>query len=108
LRRGSPPAFLNNPEEAGRRFTETKMRLAFSTAMRERPDVIYLVSDGEPTDIEPGELLQKIEGWQGGHAGPRIVIHAISFGFANDRFMQEVSRRNNGTFRRVRSPMGFP
>lgn len=107
FRKRSPTAYLNDPEGARKRFTETRMRLAFSNAIKEHPDVIYLVSDGAPTDIPPSELLDRIDGWQKGRAGGKIVIHSISYSAGNDAFMQELCRKNEGTFLRITPAMMF-
>jgi hypothetical protein len=66
-----------------------------------RPDVVFFVSDGEPSGTTPQRVLAQVEATQQGRAIPASV-HSIAYlADGGQKFMRELAERNGGSFREV-------
>ena len=87
--------FLKSIEANG--GTDHQAALRMAAAMK--PDVIFLLTDGDDPKLTP-QQMEKIQGWLGG-----IHINIIEFGPAEqpekDSFLKELARRVGGEYRYV-------
>lgn len=67
-------------------------------------DTIFLLSDGSPTDLEEGEVIETepiLEEVKKQNRFRRITIHTLGFKGANIGFMKKLAYQNRGTFSRI-------
>jgi hypothetical protein len=89
--------------ERGLRFG-TASNDALHTAFELEPEAIYFLSDGEPTDGAPAQIVSAISKL---NKTRRVSIHSIGVvtqrngGIGLTMFMQPLSNQNYGTFRLV-------
>jgi hypothetical protein len=78
----------------------TRADLALSAALQLQPDIIFFVSDGEPTGMRPDDILQLVSGAQ--QTQKKATINAIAYlADGGQRFMKSLAERNNGTYQEV-------
>ncbi|MFN2433103.1 MAG: VWA domain-containing protein [Gemmatimonadota bacterium] len=84
--------FIKKAQGGGGTGIRQAMELAFSL----EPETIVLVTDGEPTDASPEEILQRISELNPDGA---VVVHAVGVGEDHDRdFMSDVAEQNGGEY----------
>ncbi len=82
--------FLDDLEEGG----GTGMKRALELAFEQEPRVIILVSDGEPTDASPQDILDEVARLNADHA---VTIHTVIVGDDLDTsFMKRLAEQNGG------------
>ena len=82
--------FLDDLEEGG----GTGMMQAMEKAFEQNPEIIILVSDGEPTDASTQQILDKVEELNTDRA---VVIHTVVVGDDLDTtFMEQLAEENGG------------
>jgi hypothetical protein len=85
----------------------TRADLGLAEAFNLAPDLIFFVSDGEPTGATPQQILASVAEMQKNLPHP-APIHAVAFmADGGQRFMKELAGQNNGTFREV-NPRDVP
>ena len=81
-------------------FGSTEHTNGLVSAIRLKPDVIFLLTDGGVPELDSVQL-RRIRRYAGG----KISIHSIQFGSGplqeNDNFLKQLSRQNSGSFRYV-------
>ncbi len=86
--------------KSGRHFG-TRTDKALRTAFRQEPDVIILLSDGEPTDVSATEIYSMVDDLQAGMT-KRVQINTFSYQTTSGRaFMKELAERNGGRYTSV-------
>lgn len=89
------PAFFNSMVAMG----QTNHQSALLAALRLSPDVIFLLTDGDP-DLTSTQIQTITD-----RAGGQTSIHCVRFGSGplgdDEHFMNKLARRNSGTFRYV-------
>ena len=80
-------------------FGKTPTHAALQEALRYNADAIILITDGDPTDSQPDEIIRNITSLNGG----KKEIHCVALGdYCNmpifTKFLQELARRNKGGF----------
>ncbi|MEM7166836.1 MAG: VWA domain-containing protein [Planctomycetota bacterium] len=71
----------------------------------EDADTIFLLSDGSPTDLEEGEVIETdpiIEAVKKVNRFRRVTIHTLGFRGANVGFMKKLARDHHGTYSSIR------
>ena len=59
-------------------------------------DVIFLMTDGQPTDAQPSQILATARGL---NAGRRVTLHTVGLGPDQDRdFLRALATENGGTY----------
>ncbi|HUP01761.1 MAG TPA: VWA domain-containing protein [Gemmatimonadota bacterium] len=82
--------FLDDLAEGG----GTGMMQAMQKAFEQSPQIVILVSDGEPTDASPKDILDKVEEL---NANGAVVIHTVVVGDDLDTtFMKQLAEQNGG------------
>ena len=70
------------------------------TALRLKPDVVFLLTDGGDPELNQGQLQ-----WIHQQAGNRTVIHCLEFGKGplqeSDNFLMKIAQQNGGVYRYV-------
>ena len=66
-----------------------------------QPDVIFFISDGEPTGAKPPEILEQVQAAQKNLAKPAIVNTFAYLADGGQKFMAELAKQNLGTFREI-------
>lgn len=80
------------------RHLGTRVDLALKEAFQMSPDIIFVLSDGEPSGKNPGEILAMVSALQAGQKKP-IVINAISYKSKEGRdFLKKLAQSNSGTY----------
>jgi hypothetical protein len=92
----SAAATVSNFNHAGTR-AGAALDLAFSMS----PDAILFVSDGVPTDKLDKLLLEEIAGKQKGLPKPAIINVVAYLADSGQKFMEELARQNQGSFREI-------
>jgi hypothetical protein len=84
--------FVRKVEGGGGTGIKHALEMAFGLG----PETIVLVTDGEPTDASPREILDRIEELNPDGA---VVVHAVGVGEDHDRdFMRDVAEGNGGEY----------
>lgn len=79
----------------------TRADRALEAAMKFQPDIIFFVSDGEPTGLRPDDILQLVTGAQQTQSRP-TTINAIAYlADGGQRFMKGLAERNGGTYQEI-------
>jgi hypothetical protein len=79
----------------------TRADRGLAEAFEMRPDIIFFVSDGEPTGATPSQILKQVEQIQSGTA-KKTSINAVAYlADGGQKFMRELAEKNGGTFREV-------
>jgi hypothetical protein len=98
------PENYRNPrlDEEERQFHHgTRADRGLAEAFEMRPDVIFFISDGEPTGATPTQILKQVEQNQAG-ANKKATINAVAYlADSGQKFMRELAEKNGGTFREV-------
>lgn len=92
------PAPVQNGGRFPRRHQGTSSGKALRTAFSKQPGVIFFLSDGEPTDMNPPQIYKLVEELQ---EGRDISINTISYKTSSN-FMKELAEKNNGRYTHVR------
>lgn len=103
LKRMSPEIFKDAraSEEAKGAHHGTRADLGLKRAFEMQPDVIFFVSDGEPTGANPTQILQQVEAAQANRP-QRTAIHTIAYvADSGQAFMRDLAQNNGGNFREV-------
>lgn len=98
------PEFKNDAMEFVRRLSfsgGTPTNLALQQAMTVRADAVILISDGEPTDGKPSQIIRNLEAANRG--SQQRQVHTVAIGDYTEnqnltRFLMEIAARNNGNF----------
>lgn len=80
------------------RHSGTSSGMALRTAFSKRPGVIFLLSDGEPTDMQPPQIHKMVEELQ---PPEKVPINTISYKTSSN-FMKALAEKNIGKYTRVR------
>jgi hypothetical protein len=102
-RANTPAAWVDPNMPAGRRDKHrgTRADLGLERAFAMKPDVIFFVSDGEPSGSSGREVLDMVKEKQAA-SGKFCVINSIAFMADNgQRFMEELAKQNRGTYKEV-------
>jgi hypothetical protein len=84
--------FVRKVEGGGGTGIKHALEMAFGLG----PETIVLVTDGEPTDASPREILDRIEEL---NPDGTVVVHAVGVGEDHDRdFMRDVAEANGGEY----------
>jgi hypothetical protein len=98
------PSVIDDPkaDEEERAFHHgTRADRGLEEAFTMGPDLIFFVSDGEPTGSKPDEVIAQVEAAQKNLPRP-AAIHCIAFlADSCQRFMKNLAEKNNGLFREV-------
>ena len=79
----------------------TRADRALAAALQLQPDIIFFVSDGEPTGLRPDDILQLVAGAQQTQSRP-TTINAIAYlADGGQRFMRGLAERNGGTYQEI-------
>lgn len=79
----------------------TRADRGLAEAFEMKPDVVFFVSDGEPTGATTGQILKQVEQSQAG-ATKKTSINAVAYlADSGQKFMRELAEKNGGTFREV-------
>lgn len=79
----------------------TRADRGLAEAFEMKPDIIFFVSDGEPTGATPPQILKQVE--QSQMAMPKKTsINAVAYlADSGQKFMRDLAEKNAGTFREV-------
>lgn len=84
--------FVKKVEGGGGTGIKQAVELAFTL----QPETVVLVTDGEPTDAAPEEILQRLAELNPDGA---VIVHSVGVGDDHDRdFMRAVAERNGGEY----------
>lgn len=84
--------FVKKVEGGGGTGIKQAVELAFTLG----PETIVLVTDGEPTDASPDEILTRIAEL---NPDKTVVVHAVGVGEDHDRnFMRAIAEQNGGEY----------
>jgi hypothetical protein len=108
MKKQSPAEILNPKlsekarEEVEHKHRGTRVDLGLKRAFAMQPDVIFVVSDGDPTGENPDSVLKFVEAEQKKLPRP-AKIHVIGYvpEAGEEAFMQSLARANGGEYRRV-------
>jgi hypothetical protein len=79
----------------------TRADRGLAEAFEMRPEIIFFVSDGEPTGASPTQILKQVEEHQK-NADRKTSINAVAYlADSGQKFMRELAEKNGGTFREV-------
>jgi von Willebrand factor type A domain len=79
----------------------TRADRGLAEAFEMQPDIIFFVSDGEPTGASPTQILKQVEESQTA-ATKKTAINAVAYlADSGQKFMRELAEKNGGTFREV-------
>lgn len=98
------PATIDDPkaEESERQFHHgTRADRGLAQAFSMNPDVIFFVSDGEPTGAKPQEILTQVEVAQNERPSPASVNTIAYLADSGQKFMRALAEKNSGLFREV-------
>jgi hypothetical protein len=85
-------------EKAFHRGTRADRGLA--EAFELKPDIIFFVSDGEPTGATPAQILKQVDDAQG--TGKKTAVNSVAYlADSGQQFMRALAEKNGGTFREV-------
>ncbi len=86
----------------GKRHSGTSSEKALERAFELKPDTILFVSDGEPTDAKPNEILKHVESWQR-QQQKKVIINTIAYhADSGEDFMENLAKQNGGQFKNIR------
>ena len=89
-------------EEAERKFhMGTRADRGLAEAFVMGPDVIFFISDGEPTGAKPADILAQVELAQNERPAPASVNSIAYLADSGQRFMKALAEKNGGLFREV-------
>ena len=103
LKKQSPLEYIDpsSSQKAKDKHHGTRADLALQKAFRMKPELIFFVSDGEPTDMPVDDVISMVEQLQA-QMTRRVTINVVAYkadsGF---KFMKELAEKNGGTFREV-------
>lgn len=102
LKKLSPEAYVDpkSSEEERAFHRGTRADRGLAEAFELKPDIIFFVSDGEPTGATPAQILKQVEQSQG--SGKKTAINSVAYlADSGQKFMRELAEKNGGTFREV-------
>lgn len=86
----------------GRRHAGTGSNKALERAFELKPDTIIFVSDGEPTDAKPPQILKDVAEQQG-KLGRKAVINTFAYkADGGEDFMEKLAKQNGGEFKNIK------
>ncbi len=89
-----------SPED--RRHAGTGSNKALERAFELKPDTIIFVSDGEPTDAQPAQILRDVASHQT-KLGRRAVINTFAYkADGEEDFMEKLAKQNGGEFKNIK------
>ncbi|HET6407799.1 MAG TPA: VWA domain-containing protein, partial [Chthoniobacteraceae bacterium] len=98
------PENYKNPklDEEERNFHHgTRADRGLAEAFEMRPDIVFFISDGEPTGASPTQILRQVEQAQV-NASKKTAVNAVAYlADSGQSFMRELAEKNGGTFREV-------
>lgn len=103
LKKHSPVVFLDpNADAEEKSFHQgTRADRGLAEAFALTPDLIFFVSDGDPTGAKPPEILAAVAEAQKTLRRP-APIHSVAYlAGSGQRFMKDLAEQNGGTFREV-------
>jgi hypothetical protein len=90
--RNEAAKFIKKVEGGGGTGIKQAVEMAFGL----HPETIVLITDGEPTDASPDEILSRIAEL---NPDKSIVVHAVGVGEDHDKnFMRAVAEQNGGQY----------
>lgn len=93
--------FVNNLKAGGATAANAALTAALNIPGVE---VIFFLSDGQPTDARPADILRSTAA-----AGRQVVIHSIGVGDDQDeQFMRELAAQHNGQYYRSQWRVALP
>jgi hypothetical protein len=79
----------------------TRADRGLAEAFEMGPDIIFFVSDGEPTGASPTQILKLVEEHQK-NTTKKTSINAVAYlADSGQKFMRDLAEKNGGTFREV-------
>jgi hypothetical protein len=79
----------------------TRADLGLAEAFNMKPDLIFFVSDGEPTGAQPAAILAAVAEAQKELARP-APIHSVAYmADSGQKFMKDLAEKNGGMYREV-------
>jgi hypothetical protein len=89
-------------DEEERQFHHgTRADRGLEEAFAMQPDVIFFVSDGEPTGARPPQILAQVQAAQKNVPKP-VVINVVAYcADSGQKFMKDLAQQNQGAFREV-------
>ena len=94
--------FINSWEPETYTHTQGALEAAFEI---KDFDTLFLLSDGSPTDLEEGDIIETapiLEEVKKLNRFRRVTIHTLGFRGANVRFMRDMALQNRGTYNAIR------
>ena len=84
----------------GGRHGGTNADAALKEAFRLKPNLIFFISDGEPTGSSASEVLKSVEKLQ---PSPKVAINTLSYKSKDGRdFLKKLAKASEGTYSEVR------
>jgi hypothetical protein len=103
LKKHNPVVYIDpNADAEEKAFHRgTRADLGLAEAFKLAPDLIFFVSDGEPTGAKPAEILTAVEEAQK-TLRRTAPIHSVAYlADSGQKFMKSLAEKNAGTFREV-------
>jgi hypothetical protein len=87
----------------GGRHQGTSSKMALEEAMAMNPEIIMFVSDGGPTDAQPKEIFEMLQGLQA-NLPKKVVINGIAYKAdgSGKSFMEKLASGNGGEFKDIK------
>jgi len=99
-----PAATVKSTNPSARSFPPrhrgTSSGKALQVAFRKRPGVIFFLSDGSPTDMQPAQIYTMVEELQELQGGQKVPINTISYKTSSG-FMKTLAEQNEGKYTQV-------
>lgn len=102
LKKLSPEIYVDpKADEEDKKFHRgTRADRGLAEAFEMKPDIIFFVSDGEPTGATPDQILKQVDQSQG--TGKKTAINSVAYlADSGQKFMRDLAEKNGGTFREV-------
>jgi len=103
LKKHNPSVYIDPTADpkAKAKHEGTRADLALQKAFRMKPEVVFFVSDGEPTDVNTDGLLKQVETAQKTLSRP-LVINVVAYkATGGESFMRALAEKNNGVYKEV-------
>ena len=103
LKKLSPVEYIDPTasEKAKAKHHGTRADLALQKAFRMKPELIFFVSDGEPTDVNVEDVLKMVDQMQA-QLPRKVTINCVAYmADSGMLFMEELAKKNGGTFKEV-------
>ncbi len=104
LKKQSPIVYVDPTadEKLKAKHEGTRADLALQKAFRMKPEVVFFVSDGEPTDTNTDDILKQVETAQKTLSRP-LVINVVAYkATGGESFMKALAEKNSGVYKEVK------